>query len=133
MGGMTGAGEVAKIIGAVGGFGFNTIFLKYSPEAEAEANALGAQLPTRAGYDARDMTNFFQALRRRARGDAPKLRTFLDDHPDDHPAGENRVEQNDREARQSRGPQRAGGDFQRIQTYVAGLPRVPSPETVARR
>jgi len=129
MGGMTGAGEVTKIIGAVGGFGFNSIFLKYSPEAEAEANALGAQLLTRAGYDARDMTNFFQALRRRARGDAPKLRTFLDDHP----AGENRVEQIDHEATQPRGPQRAGGDFHRIQTYVAGLPRVPGPETVARR
>ena len=98
LGGIAGAGEVTKIVGAVGGFGFNTIFLKYSPEAEAEANALCAQILTRAGYDASEMTNFFQALRRRARGDAPKLRTFLDDHPDadpgDDPAGENRCRSN---------------------------------------
>src|SRR5262249_25384301 len=116
---------------------FNTIFLKYSPEAEVDANALAAQILALAGYDSREMTNFFQALQRRARGDAPKLRMFLDDHPIDHPgdqlAGDNRVEQKDRQAAGRRGPQLAGGDFQRIQTYVAGLPRVTGPAPVTRR
>jgi len=137
LGGMVVEGKVVSIVGAVGGFGFNTIFLKYSPEAEVDANSLAAQILALAGYDSREMTNFFQALQRRARGDAPKLRMFLDDHPidhlGDHLAGENRVEQKDRQAARPRGPQLAGGDFQRIQTYVAGLPRVTSPAPVARR
>ncbi|HKQ78621.1 MAG TPA: M48 family metalloprotease [Blastocatellia bacterium] len=137
LGGIAGEVEVAKIVGALGGFGFNTIFLKYSPEAEMEANALGARILASAGYDSREMTNFFQALRRRARGDAPMLRTFLDDHPSDysvyHPAGGTQVEQKDREVTPLRGTQRAVGDFQRIQTYIAGLPRVSNPSPVARR
>src|SRR5215813_7674933 len=137
LGGIAGACDVTKIVGAVGGFGFNTIFLKYSPEAEAEANALGAQILTRAGYDASEMTNFFQGLRRKSRGDASILRAFLDDHPGayqgDHSTGDNHVGQMDRESAQPRGSQRAGADFERIQTYVAGLPRVSDSAAVPRR
>src|SRR5262249_31725374 len=92
-----------------------------------------------------EMTNFFHSLRRNARGDAPKLRMFLDDHPgdpqgdlqddphDDQLGEENRVEQKDRISAQPRGARPERGDFQRIQTYVAGLPRAFNPSPVARR
>jgi hypothetical protein len=113
MGGLGVESAVTKIIGAIGGFGFNTVFLKHSREAEAEAEALGAQILTRAGYDPREMTAFFRALRRGERAEASKLQTFLDDHP------ENQVEQ---APKQTQASQIAATDFRRIQTSIAELP-----------
>jgi len=129
LGGVVGDGAVTNIVGATGGFGFNTIFLKYSREAESEADALSAQILTSAGYDPREMMVFFHALHRKARGDASKLRTFLGDHP----SPENRVEQMARAAAQPRASQRSAGDFHQIQAYVAGLPRASDIAPVARR
>src|SRR5262249_59364232 len=40
LGGFVGEGAAPNIIGAIGGFGFNTAFLKHGREAEGEAHAL---------------------------------------------------------------------------------------------
>src|SRR6266508_4158110 len=124
LGGFVGEDAAPNIIGSIGGFGFNTAFLKHGREAEAEAHALGAQILTRAGYDPREMTAFFRALRRGERVEASKLRTFLDDHPDD------RAEEQVERPQASRG---AAGDFRRIQTHIAELPRAYDVLTIARR
>ena len=132
LGGIVGERAVTNIIGAVGGFGFNTIFSKHDRETESEAAALSAQILTRVGYDPREMTTFFRSLRRGARGDAPNYRTFLGDHPlpENH---ENRTEQMELEATHRRAPQHGAGDFHKIQTYVAGLPRASYVALLARR
>ena len=124
--------EVTKIIGAIGGFGFNTIFLKYSAEAEDEANSLGAQILMRAGYNPCDLSNFFQSLRRRARGEAPKLKTFLEDHPGNQDEV-SQPEQKDDVTSQRHESQRSGEDFQNIQSYIAGLPVSSDPAPAVRR
>ncbi|MGH9755153.1 MAG: M48 family metallopeptidase [Blastocatellia bacterium] len=124
LGGLGGEGSASNIISAIGGFGFNTVFLKHSREAEAEADALGAQILTRAGYDPREMEAFFRALRRGERAEAAKLQTFLNDHP------ENQVEQ---AFEQPRAPQSAAGDFHRIQTRIAELPGAYDATSGARR
>jgi hypothetical protein len=113
LGGMGGESAVANIIGAIGGFGFNPAFLKHSREAEAEAEALGSRILARAGYDPREMTAFFRALRRGERAEASKLQIFLKDHP------ENQIEQAPEQPQVS---QVSAGDFQRIQTSIAKLP-----------
>jgi beta-barrel assembly-enhancing protease len=113
LGGLVGEGAAPNVIGAIGGFGFNTVFLKHGREAEAEAHALGAQILTRAGYDPREMTAYFRALRCGERVGASKLRTFLDDHPD------NRAEEQVERPQASRA---SAGDFRRIQTRIAELP-----------
>jgi len=124
LGGFVGEGAATNIVGAIGGFGFNTTFLKHGREAEAEAHALGAQILTRAGYDPREMTAFFRALRRGERVEASKLRTFLDDHPDD--LSEEKVER-------PQASRVSNGDFRRIQTRIAELPRAYDVLTIARR
>jgi hypothetical protein len=124
LGGLGGEGAVANIVGAIGGFGFNTVFLRHNREAEAEAEALGAQIMTRAGYDPREMTAFFGALRRGERAEASKLQTFLDDHP------ENQVMQTPEQTRSS---QVSAGDFHRIQTRIAELPIAYDAMSGARR
>jgi beta-barrel assembly-enhancing protease len=116
LGGLVGKGAALNIVDAVGGVGFNAVFLKYSREAEAEAGALGAQILTRAGYDPREMASFFQALRRGERVEASKLQTFLDDHPG---GPEDQVGQ---VFERPRATQVSAGDFHRMQSRIAGLP-----------
>src|SRR5215475_8636381 len=136
MGGFAG-GDATNIVAAIGGAGFNVVFLKYSREAEAEAVALGAQILMRAGYDPREMAAFFQALGRGERVEASQLRTFLDDHPYDWADRPDRAGQaEDRVARVSerpRAPQSPSGDFQRIQTRIAELPAVYADTPITRR
>ena len=124
LGGFVGEGAAPNIVGAIGGFGFNTAFLKHGREAEAEANALGAQILTRAGYDPREMTAFFRALRRGERVEASKLRTFLDDHPDD---------QAEEQVVRPQASRVSSGDFRSFQTRIAELPRPYDVLNIARR
>jgi hypothetical protein len=70
-----------QIVGAVGGFGLNTLFLKYSRGAETQADIVGAQIMAKAGYDPMEMVRFFETLRLQAGSDPGKVATFLSDHP----------------------------------------------------
>ena len=128
LGGFVGEGAATNIIGVIGGVGFNTVFLKYSRDAEEEADSLGAQILTRAGYDPREMAVFFRALRRGERAEASKLQTFLDDHPEDRT--EDQVEQSFERPRASHV---FVGDFHRIKTRIAELPGAYTVALGARR
>ncbi len=70
-----------QIVGAVGGFGLNALFLKYSRSAETQADIVGAQIMAKAGYDPMEMARFFETLRRQAGGDPGKVAVFLSNHP----------------------------------------------------
>jgi len=80
LGGRSGAGT-AQVINAVGGFGMNTLFLKYSRDAETQADVFGAQLMARAGYDPLEMASFFDLLREQAKHDPGRLEQFFSSHP----------------------------------------------------
>ncbi len=97
--------EWANILGALGGllggaagdlaqmgiqFGAGTLLLKYSRGDEAQADAVGAIIMYKAGYDPRAMAQFFQKLEKLAGNGGPQ---FLSDHP--NPG--NRVEAVDKE------------------------------------
>jgi len=97
--------EWANILGALGGllggtagdlaqmgiqFGAGTLLMKYSRGDEAQADAVGAIIMYKAGYDPRALAEFFQKLEKVVgKGGAQ----FLSDHP--NPG--NRVEAVDRE------------------------------------
>ncbi len=58
-----GGGGVGSILTELGiGFGANSIFLKFSRDAERQADLLGAQILYDAGYDPKGMTEFFEKL-----------------------------------------------------------------------
>ena len=57
-GGGSGVGSILTELGI--GFGANSIFLKFSRDAEKQADLLGAQILHDAGYDPRGMTEFFE-------------------------------------------------------------------------
>lgn len=83
LGGMLGGGNrsSASIIQAVGGLGLNALFLRFSRTAESQADIVGAQIMSRAGYDPREMADMFELLRRQAGRDPGRLERFLSDHP----------------------------------------------------
>src|SRR5579871_3480593 len=95
----------ANILGALGGllggaagdlaqmgiqFGAGTLLMKYSRGDEAQADAVGAIIMYKAGYDPRAMAEFFQKIEKVAGNGGPQ---FLSDHP--NPG--NRVEAVDKE------------------------------------
>jgi len=71
----------ASIIQAMGGLGLNALFLRFSRTAESQADIVGAQIMSRAGYDPREMADMFELLRRQAGRDPGRLERFLSDHP----------------------------------------------------
>lgn len=77
LGGKVGEGT-ANIINAVGGFGLNALFLKYSRDLETQADVRGAQILAASGYTPADMVSFFQTLEK---VDSAKKTTFMSDHP----------------------------------------------------
>jgi hypothetical protein len=71
----------SQIIQAVGGFGLNAAFLKFSRSDELEADALGAELMHNAGYDPVAMATMFAMLRSEQGRDPSKLEQFFSSHP----------------------------------------------------
>ena len=71
--------DLAQVINAVGGTGANMLFLKFGRAAESQADLEGARIMSEAGYDPRDMANFFKTLQEKVGTRAPQ---FLSDHPD---------------------------------------------------
>jgi hypothetical protein len=83
LGGLLGknGGNTAQIVNAVGGLGLNTVFLKFSRDAEYQADKGGAQIMAGAGYDPVAMADFFGLLRSEQGRDPGKVERFFSDHP----------------------------------------------------
>lgn len=71
--------DLGQVIGAIGGAGANALFLKFGRTAESQADLEGARIMAEAGYDPRDMANFFKTLQEKGGQRVPE---FLSDHPD---------------------------------------------------
>jgi predicted Zn-dependent protease len=79
---IAGSGEnpnVGQAVSAIGGLGANLAFLKFGRTAEKEADLEGARILSEAGYDPRDMANFFKTLQAEGGQRVPEM---LSDHPD---------------------------------------------------
>lgn len=102
----------------------NSFILKFSRDAESEADALGSHLMSEAGYNPIEMARFFEKLAAGG-GQGPQ---FLSDHP--NPGNrEKAIEQEIRTL-----PQRQygyeTGDFARVKSQIAALPppkKLPAP------
>ena len=69
---------LGQVMGAVGGFGLNTVLLKHSRTAEQQADSLGMRMLRQAGYDQRGMISFLQTIQRHSGGRSVE---FLSSHP----------------------------------------------------
>jgi len=119
-------GRTGSAVSQATQFGFGTMFLRYGREYEKQADILGAQLMTRAGYDARDMANMFRTIQKQG-SNGPE---WLSDHPDPG----NRVAYIEKEAQglpvSNPVTDRAG--FDRVRAHLKSLPPAPSSEEAAK-
>jgi hypothetical protein len=126
LGGKVGQGT-AQVINAIGGFGLNALFLKYSRDLETQADVRGAQILTASGYSPGDMISFFQTLER---VDTAKKTNFLSDHP----APPDRISRIEREAKLlnvTAKPTQNVAELQRIQRHLGTFGSAPTMQQIA--
>src|SRR4029077_4201505 len=66
-----------KLVQAGLGLTANSFILKFSRDAESEADAMGSHLMAESGYDPVQMAKFFEKLA----GSGQRMPQFLSDHP----------------------------------------------------
>ena len=83
LGGLIGKDDrsTEQTIATIGGFGLNTLFLKFSRSAEEQADITGAQMMAAAGYDPAGMVAFFKILAEEQGRNPSKVEQFFSDHP----------------------------------------------------
>lgn len=111
-----GSRNADEIITAIGGTGANMVFLKFGRTAETQADVEGTHVMADAGYDPRDMANFFKTLQARGGQRTPEL---LSDHPDPG----NRIATINQEMskiRLSQNPIRNSNEFQQARALLTG-------------
>jgi beta-barrel assembly-enhancing protease len=79
LGGVLGQGAGGQLARLGLSFGLGSVFMKYSRDAESEADRVGAKIMYEAGYDPRSMAAFFENLEAEGGSRGPQ---FLSDHPD---------------------------------------------------
>ena len=126
-----GSGSTGQIIGAVGGFGLNTVFLKFGRKAEQQADVVGAQTLAKAGYDPLAMADFFETLRELSGGDPSRFETFFSSHP----APGNRARRIEEEVELLGAIRKTPpvGSFSRIKAHLDRLPDAPSMQELAEK
>ncbi len=73
--------DIQPFIGAID-LGLQLLFLKYSRDDESQADELGVEYATRAGYEAKEGSKFFETLERIQEQQGAGLPTWASTHPD---------------------------------------------------
>lgn len=108
-----------SLLGALTKLGASGFILKFSRDAESQADALGARLMAESGYDPMEMARFFGKLQAEGGQGNSRLSQFLSDHP--NPGNRERAIQAEAADLQGRYGFETGG-FQRAKQEVAGIP-----------
>ena len=124
LGGALGSNSVGAVLAQLGtGFAVNSVLLKYSRDAERQADIMGTQILYDAGYDPRAMAQFFEKIETESKGKNPP--EFFSNHPNP----EHRVERVEEEVEKLGGPPRNyqtdSPEFREIKRYVLSLPPPP--------
>ena len=116
LGGLLGNGVMGQVARLGLSFGANSVFLKNSRSAEAQADAVGARIMYNAGYNPVELANFFRKLEEES---GSRGSQFFSDHP--NPG--NRVQAITQEVRQFPGKnfQNNSSEFIRIHHEALGL------------
>jgi predicted Zn-dependent protease len=128
-------GMLGAMLGNAGGAGAaqvagalvtNGVFLKFSRDDEREADQVGVQIMTRAGWDPRGMIGLFDVLRREAKRDPGAVEVFFSTHP----SPEDRIAQLRAATARSRGGIRDTTAFRAVKSRVLKMPPPrPMPRT----
>jgi len=119
VGGVLGGNAAGAVMGSLGGFGLNSLFLHYSREAETQADLMGTQILHDSGYDPKAMVDFFEKIQNASKGSTAQ---FFSDHPNP----ENRISNVQKEIVKLNGalpdPKTDSPEFQTVKDLLAGMP-----------
>lgn len=122
--------STARTIGAVGGFGLNVLFLKFSRTDESQADIVGSQMLAKAGYDPMDMVRFFKKLVDKRGREPSKVEQFFSDHPEPGDrAARVREETKSLKVR----PTAPVGGFEEVQASLKSMPPAKTMQQIARK
>ena len=110
--------QSSQVWNVVGNLGLSTLFLKFSRNAEEEADSLGARMMAEAGYDPVEMANFFDLLQAQQRRNPSSVEQFFSSHP----APANRSQHIRSEARSLGGGGRRVGNLPAVQNRLQQMP-----------
>lgn len=125
-GAQAGVGMLAQVLGGrsrrvglpeqiIGAVGLNAAFMKWSRNAEYEADRVGAQMMARAGYDPMAMATFFDLLQAQKRRNPNAVASFFSSHP---PASDRSARIRAAAARIERGDRRQVGNLRAVQSRI---------------
>jgi hypothetical protein len=117
-----------ETIAAIGGFGLNTLFLKFSRTAEEQADITGAQMMAEAGYDPADMVAFFDLLADMQDHDPGKVEQFFSSHP---APGNRSARINEEITLLTVNPIRPVGGFAEVKSELSRMRPAPSMQQIA--
>jgi predicted Zn-dependent protease len=125
LGGILGGGALGQVASAGGAFAANSVLLKYSRDAETQADLMGTQILYDSGYAPRAMAEFFDKLAKEHKG------TSVEQFFSNHPIPENRVAKVNTEIMKI-GPEPANPkldtpEFQRAKKSLLAMP-APKPK-----
>ena len=119
-GGIFGGSTGGALLTKLGAFAAGGVLLRYSRNAESQADVMGTQVLYDSGYDPRAMAQFFEKLEAETKGKNPP--EFFSDHPNP----EHRVERVDEEVDKLGGAppnaRRDSPEFEAIKREVLALP-----------
>jgi beta-barrel assembly-enhancing protease len=122
-GATAGKGSMLGQLATLGvGLGANSVLLKFSRDAESQADAMGARMLNEAGYNPLEMARFFEKLESGG-GSTGKLSQFFSDHP--NPGNREKAIEAEIQVMGQRSYTDGTGDFQRARTEVGKLPAPP--------
>jgi predicted Zn-dependent protease len=125
LGAMLGNDGGATAARAAAGFLANGMFLKFGRDAEREADRVGLQMMTRAGWDARGMVELFEILRLEQKRDPTRVEAFFSTHP----PPQDRIDRLKKDVAKSRSGRRDSAAFRAIKARLLKMPparRMPS-------
>ena len=120
-------GMLGAMLGNVGGAGMaqaagamvtNGVFLKFSRDDEREADRVGLQIMTKAGWDPHGMIELFDVLRRESNRDPGAVDVFFSTHP----SPQDRIAQLTAATARSHGGIRDTAEFRAVKARVLKLP-----------
>ena len=126
LGAVLGNSGGASAAQAAAGFLANGMFLKFSRDDEREADRVGLEMLTRAGWAARGMVELFEMLRREGARDPHAVEQFFSSHPS--PA--DRIAGLQADVAKRKGGRRDSAEFQSVRARLrkmAPAPAMPRP------
>ena len=122
-GAVVGSGSMLGQLAQLGiGLGANSVLLKFSRDAESEADILGARMMAQAGYNPIEMARFFEKLEAQGGRGGPQ---FLSDHP--NPGNRMRAIQEEIQYMPQKNYTAGTDSLRDLQSKLGSLP-APSPQ-----